>query len=161
MHAMILTVGGIPLLYLGDEIGVLNDYQFSRDPAKTDDSRWVHRPFMDWELASQRNNYESIPGRIFQGLRRLIELRKNTLALAGNELQVMNTGVDQVIGFVRQNKNQKALIFANFSEHQQTIPANQLRLYGLGYQFVNLSTGERIPFQNMILQPYDFLCLSV
>ncbi len=161
IHAMILTVGGIPLIYLGDEIGALNDYEFSRNSAKTDDSRWVHRPLMDWELASQRKNPESIPGRIFQGLRRLIELRKNTPALAGNEFQVMNTGADQILGFVRQYENQKVLIFANFTERQQTILANQLRLYGLGYQFVNLITGEHVPFQNMILQPYDFLCLSV
>ena len=161
IHAIILTIGGIPLIYLGDEIGLLNDYQFSKDPAKGDDSRWVHRPFMDWELASQRMNPDSIPGQIFMGLQQLINLRKNTLALAGNDLQVMNTGSDHVLGYVRSNQNQKALIFANFTEHQQMIMANQLRLYGLGYQYKNLISSEVLKFNDLILKPYDFLCLSV
>jgi amylosucrase len=160
IHAIILTIGGIPLIYLGDEIGTLNDYQFSKDPAKADDSRWVHRPFMDWELAAHRINPDSIPGQIFLGLQKIINLRKKTPALAGNDLQVMNTGSDHVLGYVRIYKNQKVLIFANFSEHQQTIMANQLRLYGLGYQYNNLITNEVLEFKDLILQPYEFLCLS-
>jgi len=159
-HAIILTIGGIPLIYLGDEIGTLNDYHFSKDPAKADDSRWVHRPFMDWDLAAQRTNPDSIPGQIFLGLQKIIYLRKNTPALAGNDLQVMNTGSDHVLGYVRSNQNQKVLVFANFSEHQQTIMANQLRLYGLGYQYKNLITNEVLEFKDLILPPYDFLCLS-
>ncbi|MEJ5226200.1 MAG: alpha-amylase family protein, partial [Anaerolineales bacterium] len=49
IHGIILTVGGIPLLYLGDEIGTLNDYAYRDDPHKATDSRWVHRPRADWE----------------------------------------------------------------------------------------------------------------
>ena len=44
IHGVILTIGGIPLIYLGDEIGTLNQYSYKNDPAKADDSRWVHRP---------------------------------------------------------------------------------------------------------------------
>ena len=44
LHGIILSVGGIPLIYLGDEVGTLNDYSYRDDPAKVDDSRWVHRP---------------------------------------------------------------------------------------------------------------------
>ena len=36
IHGIILTIGGIPLLYLGDEIGQLNDYSYYDDPAKAD-----------------------------------------------------------------------------------------------------------------------------
>jgi len=34
IHGIILTVGGIPLIYLGDEIGMLNDYSYRFDPGK-------------------------------------------------------------------------------------------------------------------------------
>jgi amylosucrase len=44
IHGIIITVGGIPLIYLGDEIGTLNDYTYRDDPAHERDSRWVHRP---------------------------------------------------------------------------------------------------------------------
>ena len=52
IHSIILSIGGIPLIYLGDEIGTLNDYRYRQDPAKAADSRWVHRPFADWERAA-------------------------------------------------------------------------------------------------------------
>jgi glycosidase len=50
IHGVILTVGGIPLIYLGDEIGTLNDYTYRDDPAHASDSRWVHRPRADWNI---------------------------------------------------------------------------------------------------------------
>jgi amylosucrase len=47
MHSVILSIGGIPLIYLGDEVGTLNDYGYRTDPARAEDSRWVHRPAAD------------------------------------------------------------------------------------------------------------------
>ena len=44
LHSIILSIGGIPLIYLGDEFGTLNEYSFASDMYKADDSRWVHRP---------------------------------------------------------------------------------------------------------------------
>ena len=32
LHGIIMTIGGIPLLYFGDEIGTLNDYSYRGDP---------------------------------------------------------------------------------------------------------------------------------
>jgi len=46
---VILLAGGIPLIYLGDEIGMLNEYSYRDDPAHQQDSRWVHRPKANWE----------------------------------------------------------------------------------------------------------------
>ncbi len=34
LHGITLSIGGIPLLYLGEEWGMLNDYDFVKDPAK-------------------------------------------------------------------------------------------------------------------------------
>ncbi|MEJ2750023.1 MAG: alpha-amylase family protein, partial [Anaerolineae bacterium] len=51
LHAMILAFGGIPLLYMGDELGLLNDMSYLDDPNLASDNRWLHRPWMDWELA--------------------------------------------------------------------------------------------------------------
>ncbi|MEP6894191.1 MAG: alpha-amylase family protein, partial [Chloroflexota bacterium] len=60
IHGVILTAGGIPLIYLGDEIGTLNDYTYRDDPAHERDSRWVHRPRADWEKYAKRNDSNSI-----------------------------------------------------------------------------------------------------
>lgn len=47
LHTVILSIGGIPLIYLGDEVGRLNDYSFRNEQIEAGDSRWVHRPQID------------------------------------------------------------------------------------------------------------------
>ncbi|MBP2276121.1 MULTISPECIES: alpha-amylase family glycosyl hydrolase [Sphingomonas] len=42
--ATMLALPGMPMLYMGDEIGLPNHV----DPAAPDDARWLHRPPMDW-----------------------------------------------------------------------------------------------------------------
>ena len=131
IHGIIMSAGGIPLLYLGDEIGTLNDYSFAQDPQKAPDSRWVHRPAADWQRYARRHDPQSIEGRIYAGLQRLIHIRKQTPALGGNELQVIPTDNAHVLGYVRHHAGQRALIFANFSEQPQALDGNLLRIYGL------------------------------
>nr|WP_235750618.1 amylosucrase [Nigerium massiliense] len=79
LHAVILGFGGVPLLYMGDELGMLNDYSYADDPDHAADNRWVHRPRMDWELARQASEDPgSVAGRINAGLKHLIAARKRT-----------------------------------------------------------------------------------
>jgi amylosucrase len=44
LHSLILSFGGIPLVYNGDAFGVVNDYSYRDDPSKSNDNRWIHRP---------------------------------------------------------------------------------------------------------------------
>lgn len=164
IHGVILTIGGIPLIYMGDEIGILNDYSFRNDPSKVGDSRWVHRTYMDWDKVADRENPHSVPGKIFQGLRRLISLRLANPVFGGSRMEVADTANQAVLGYVRilEGQNLKAgriLIFANFSEKSQVVLANQLRLYGLSYQFTDLFTGKEFPLQDLLLEPYELACL--
>lgn len=52
-HAMIYGFGGIPLVWMGDEVALLNDRNFTADPDHADDNRWMHRPRMDWDLVKR------------------------------------------------------------------------------------------------------------
>ncbi len=54
LYAFAFAHGGLPLIYMGDELGLLNDASYLGDPHKADDNRWMHRPAMDWEAASRR-----------------------------------------------------------------------------------------------------------
>jgi amylosucrase len=159
IHGIILTVGGIPLIYLGDEVGTLNDYSYRQDPAKASDSRWVHRPFSDWDKISRRLEANSIEGKIYAGLQRLIQLRLRNPVFAGQAMQVINTGNPHVLGYVRLHDHQRALVFANFSEEEQPLPGNLLRLYGLGYQLTDMLTRKAIAVQDFTLDPLGFICL--
>ncbi|GAP15524.1 glycosidase [Longilinea arvoryzae] len=160
IYAVILTTGGVPLIYLGDEIGTLNDYAYRNDPRKLNDSRWVHRPAADWERMQRRSDPASLEGRVYQGLQRLIQLRKSCPALTGGHLQGIETGSTRVLGYLRVHEGEQALILANFSEQPQIVPANQLRLYGLSYHFTDLVSGVEIPYGDLHLDAYDFYCLQ-
>ena len=129
------------------------------DPSKVDDSRWVHRPVTDWLRLDKRHDPESIEGKIFLHLQKLIRLRKEHEAFSGIDLEVMETDNEHVLAYMRKSDDQRLLIFANFSENEQLISANILRLYGLSYQFTDLISGEKIPLGDVVLNPYQFLCL--
>jgi len=160
IHSVILTIGGIPLIYLNDEVGTLNDYGFRDDSSKVSDSRWVHRPATNWEKVALRKDAETIEGQIFQSLKRLIELRKSHPVFSGGEMQITNTGEESVFGYLRTHGNERALLFANFSEKEHIISANLLRLYGLSYSFEDLLKGETQPLADLPLAPYQFICLA-
>lgn len=159
IHAVILTIGGIPLIYLGDEVGTRNDYSYRQDPAKADDSRWVHRPAADPEKYASRTDPSTVEGRIYQGLRKLIELRKELPAFSGQEIQVIDTGSPHLLGYVRSHANQRVLVFANFTEGEQRLPANLLRLYGMSYKYIDLLRDRQIPPGDNRLGPYEFLAI--
>ena len=69
LHAVAFAHGGLPLVYMGDELGLLNDPGWADDPAHSGDNRWMHRPRMDWAAAARRHDERSVPGRLWSGLR--------------------------------------------------------------------------------------------
>lgn len=121
IHGIILFAGGIPLIYLGDEIGTLNDYSFLQNPAHARDSRWVHRPQADWETYKKRKDPNTIEGRVFQGLQKLIKLRKKYTAFAGGDLEIIHTENEHALGFARSYKGKQVFVLANFSESPQVV----------------------------------------
>ena len=103
-HALILGWDGIPLLYMGDEIGLLNDRSYLAEPDHVADSRWLHRPRMDWTAAARRHDPATPEGRIFVGLRALIETRRRTPQLsAAAPLRILDGLDTRVFGFVREH----------------------------------------------------------
>ena len=122
MMGIILTVGGIPLLYLGDEVGTLNDYSYQQNPAKADDNRWVHRPIAHEQTLAQRHNSTSAPGRIFSGLHQMIALRKShPIFAAYNPTIWLNGNNPHIVLFARQHGKQAVYVAANFSADSQTL----------------------------------------
>ena len=120
LHGMILAAGGIPLIYLGDEVGALNDYSFTGDPVLALDTRWVHRPPRRWAQEERLLKDASSPqARIRAGLDQLITLRKSCPALAGSTLKVLPLSSDHVIGFERSGGEEILVVLANFSDQAQ------------------------------------------
>ena len=108
---------------------------------------------------AQRQDPQSVQGRIYQNLTRWISIRMEHDMFAGSEMSVIDTGNEHVLGYVRYHGTNRVLIFANFSEQEQNIPANLLRMYGLGYEFTDLFTGLPVEMKDRMLAAYEFLCL--
>ena len=167
LYGVILSIGGIPLLYLGDEWAMLNDYDSATDPAKSGDSRWVHRPKMQWDLLEERDaaagaGDRALRGRVFRTIRRLITLRKSRAAFAGVTTEVVDTENEHVLGYLRLHAGNRLTVLANFSEQTQSVPGNVLRNAGLGYVFEDVIQGETYLASKPIitLEPYRILWLE-
>ncbi|RCS54302.1 DUF3459 domain-containing protein [Bremerella cremea] len=166
LYGITLSIGGIPLLYLGEEWGMLNDYDFVKDPAKAGDTRWIHRPKMKWEyLQNFKQNVDeqngSIRGKIFKSIQRLISLRQKLPSLSGQQMDLVPIDNPHVLGFVRHFEGNRTLILANFTEEEQRVPANNIRTGGLGRFFQDLITETEIAtHDDLIMQPYGLLWLE-
>ena len=64
---MAFSTGGIPLLYLGDEVGQLNDYSYTLEDGHDGDSRWVHRPQFPAERYAKRRTRPRLRAQCLQG----------------------------------------------------------------------------------------------
>lgn len=153
IHSVILSAGGIPLIYLGDEIAMLNDYSYREDPDKLDDSRWVHRLPFDWERAALREDATNMPGRVFQTLRTLIDLRRRLSVFANGDTHFIETHNPHVLGYVRGGT---VLVLANFSEHEQSV-----RLGWMPKNATDLIAGGTVQqYAPVELEPYQFVWLA-
>ena len=101
-YAMVFGFGGIPLLYMGDELGMINDESYKNDPAKADDNRWIHRPKMDWELAQKAANGEGVAGRVYEGIKKLISARKNLISIHASVTAETEVKSDGAILLIRR-----------------------------------------------------------
>jgi amylosucrase len=162
LHSIILSIGGIPLIYLGDEFGMLNEYSFASDMYKADDSRWVHRPKADWAWRDKVEHDPNSPhGQIFTELVRLINLRKQQPAIYGNETEFVETGKGHLFGYVRHGGGHRLFVVANFSEHPQEMNADRLRVYGPGYNFIDIIIGQTLTADRPLrLEPYQYMWLE-
>ncbi len=160
IHNIILTIGGIPLIYLGDEVGMLNDYHYREDPAKREDSRWVHRFSADPKRYEQRHDPDTVPGRIYQNLRDLIVRRKNEPLFAANTPVFIDCGNPHIFGYICKKEDHQIVLLNNFSDHTQVVPKNALHLGRLGSEFVDELNGEAYRLEkDLTLKPFQFMWL--
>ena len=167
MHGMILSFGGIPLLYYGDEIGTLNDGSFLEDASKAHDNRWMHRPRLDWSITALRSQRSSVQGRIFEGLKRMIGVRKTIPAFSDfNNRELIDSGNPHLFVFLRYavDAGSDVLVVANFDSTPQSLDLVDLRNRGsFRYEALqDLYTGQQPSmFKNsLVVPPHRFYWLS-
>ncbi len=161
-HALIFGYDGIPLVYMGDELGMLNDWSYLDDPDHAADNRWLHRPRMDWELAARRHDPGSVPGRIFAGLVALARARRATPHLhAGTPLAIVDLGQASLLAFVRRHALGPLLAVHNLTERTVRLDRGVLDHFGLGHAVDRLAGGPPpVDGDALVLAPYQAVWLT-
>ena len=152
----LLTLRGTPTLYYGDEIGMhdgdippervydpieknMPGLGLGRDPARTPmqwDSGpnagfcppgtepWLPIPtdYQYINVAVEREN----PRSLLTLTRRLIQLRRSTLALTAGSYRPIERVPDDCFVYLRQSRSQRYLIALNFSGNEQTLKLSQM-----------------------------------
>jgi len=128
-HALIASFGGIPLIYMGDEIGLPNDHGYLENPDRAGDGRWMQRPAMDWGAAMGAEAGDDAHAHIWQGTRHILARRKATVQLAGSvPTRILHTGHPSLFTFQRLGDNATLTAVFNFTEHWQEAGGDALGL---------------------------------
>lgn len=127
LNSVILSIGGIPLLYAGDELAMLNDYSFQTDPHKLHDARWVNRPRIDAQAIALAHQPGSPQYQVNTGLRKMIATRKKYPVFGAASTQILRTGSDHCFAYLRQTDNgERLLVLCNFSDSERELSADIL-----------------------------------
>ena len=161
IYGVVMALDGIPLIYLGDEVGILNDYSYRKDSVKFADSRWVHRSERDIVQVEKRKRKGTIENQIYLGIKKAINIRETNDVLSNGDLEVMDLGNEHVLGFVRYNSTKRVIVLANFSESEQLISEQIFRIYGASEYLYNLATGIRHQLEDITLAPYEIKLLEI
>jgi amylosucrase len=128
LYSVVYAYGGIPLLYMGDELGLPNDEGWADDPLHSVDNRWMHRPPMDWAAATRRHDPASVEGRLFAGLQQMAATRASLLALrSGTMTSLVDTGNPHVLAYARRHPRGTTFLgLANFSDAASEVGPDRL-----------------------------------
>ena len=122
-HCLVLGFGGLPLIYMGDELGLRNYYDFVEEPDHADDNRWVHRPPMPWDLVDRRHIEGTVEYRIWHRLRHVITVRSSLPSLdASVESEILDPVNPAVLVFLRRFSSQTMVGVYNVTTESQKLP---------------------------------------
>jgi len=140
MQANSILLGGIPMIFYGDECGYTNDYSYMEDPGKSYDNRWMHRPKIDWKKNAKVKITGTVENRIFKGLQTILKIRKNHEVFNdSNNVQWLESYNRSIVGFKRTLKEKQVFCLFNYSPEPQyltffafnSIKNKAIKLYNL------------------------------
>ena len=147
---------------MGDELATLNDYSYRTDPDHAHDSRWIHRPVMDWGVAASRATDDAPSGRVFRGVRDILERRRATSALhAATPTRVVGTDQPGVFAVARVAPTGTVLCLYNFTENWAHLGEAWARAQGVSGMHDALSDAPvATPGGIIALPPYGRVWLT-
>lgn len=156
LHAYMFMQSGIPVLYSGDEVAQVNDYSYKEDPNKAVDSRYIHRGAMNWELARNIDDADTVEGKVFAGLARLEQIRKSEKVFVSSAVTwTIETWDQSVLCIGRYFEGEKIIGLFNFSEFDKTAWINET-----DGNYVDLISGQKKNPVGVDIPAYGFFYLK-
>lgn len=166
MQAHSFFLGGIPVIFYGDEAGYCNDYSYQQDPGKSYDNRWMHRPVIDWERNKRIHEPGTLEQQFFSATQKLIRIRKSLFAVGDyKNLTWMTPHNIHVAGYLRTFEEQKVYCLFNFHKEDAYLTWFAFKEHGAAparlYDHWSGQTYEvGYDHQYLVLQPYQFMVLE-
>ena len=165
MQAHSFFLGGLPILFYGDEAGYTNDYSYLQDPGKSYDNRWMHRPVINWEKNKNIDQEGTIENLVFSNSQKLISIRKNLPVFADHKnLQWISPYNIHVAGYIRTGTQPVFCLF-NFKNKASYLTWYAFKEAGINPTVVyDHWSGKtfNVGYDNeyLILDPYSFYILE-
>ncbi|GAB3596219.1 alpha-amylase family protein [Angustibacter peucedani] len=164
LYSVAYSFGGIPLVYMGDELALRNDPRWSEPADHADDNRWMHRPPMDWTAAERRHDSGSTEAHVFEALVALGQARRSTESLRSDaDVQVLPTDSRHLLAYVRHHPRARpVLCLAAFGDERVSADVGLLAAAGIAEpELVHSSSGELDLHDGRIhLPPWGFCWIT-
>jgi amylosucrase len=166
MQAQTFFIGGIPMLFYGDEVGYTNDYSYLHDDGKSYDNRWMHRPVINWGKVNKLEEKGSVEERIFSGTQKLILLRKKLSVFADHSnLNWVETNNHHLAIFTRTAGEKKVCCVFNFGIYATNVPWSVFNNIGFEGNLYDHLDDKYYPTGNdtelLSIAPYGFHVFEV
>ncbi len=161
MEAHSLFLGGIPMLFFGDEAAYTNDYSYLKDPGKSYDNRWMHRPIIHWEKNALVKKKGTVEHKVYTSLKELIALRKKLKVVADlKNLAWLPCSNKSIVGYVRYIGNERIYFLFNFSSLEQNIPVHAIEPNKQNKNCLWSKKQVSLEKGSLLFQPYQFYILA-
>jgi amylosucrase len=143
LYSVALTFGGIPLVYMGDELALTNDRAWRERAHHVADNRWMHRRDMDWSRAAERHDDTTVAGEVFGWMLRMVRGRAALETLhAACPARFVSTGDDRVLAFRRHHPRHAPFVgVANLGDDTAWLPRSVLGGLGGDAEYLVLHNG--------------------
>lgn len=166
MQAHSFFLGGIPMMFYGDEAGYTNDYSYLDDPGKSYDNRWMHRPVIDWEKNKRIDIKGTIENKVFSGTQKLIGIRKKLEVVADyKNLTWLTPHNIHVAGYLRTFEDKKLYCIFNFSDKSSYLTWYAFKSHGIEPAVLydhwterEITVGDN--YDHLVIEPYGFHLLE-
>ncbi len=166
MQAHSFFLGGLPMLFYGDEVGYTNDYSYLEVDGKSYDNRWMHRPLIDWKKNERLYEEGTVENKIFTAIQNLIAIRKKLAVVADRSNLVWMTPHNiHVAGYIRSFEDERLYAIFNFSDKPAFLTWYAFKEHGL--KPAKLLDHWKDKMYNvdddrdyLIIPPYEFLLLE-